>query len=208
MFHLQYKIEGNEVAEFRNFLWMKVFHHDSSGKDYFLNENEAVNLVTEKKYNKFRVANDMFKIRGKYEFIINWPRINEYFRWRQSKNPIDEYEEENKFTADGFEPIRNASDKNGCKWGGLVRTTMKYKNYKNSLIKGCPGQAEWFFAVGMYNTTDGWYNSGIPDYKTCTDLVDVWARLPDFYKRKYACKNRRRFLFSIFLVVTLFVTYL
>ena len=199
-----YKYLGNDLMNFRSSTWMKVFHHNSTGKDYFKDEEEAVSLITEKKFNKLSYINDAYKVRGKFEFIIDWPHLNDYYVWRQDKNPLFEYESEDAPTASGFEPLRNASEASYCVWGGLVRTTRKFYKYINSLIKGCTASKQWHFAVGMYNQTDGRNDdSGIPSHRGDTDLVEVWIRLPKRYLRFNTCKTRqsysRIFLFTLVL---------
>ena len=201
MFRSSYKIEGNDIMKFNGNAWMKVFYHDATGKDYFLDENEAISLISEKKYNKLSYLSEAFKVRGKFEFIIYWPLMKQYFRWRQEKNPLFEYEQENVFTASGFEPLRNASGSAWCKWGGLVRTTKKNSMYINSLIKGCPGQKEWHFAIGMYNATDGWHDSGIPSHQSGTNLVELWVRLPNYLRFCTHLHERKKSISFLFVCI-------
>lgn len=186
--------------DFRGQTWMKVFYHNASEKDYFENEEEALSLITEKRFNKLKYVNDDYKVRGKFEFIIDWPRLNEYYIWRQDKNPLFEYESEDSLTASGFEPIKNASTKSSCNWGGLVRAKLKLQGYINSLINGCPGAEYWYFAIGMYKNVIGWHDYGIPTHNdTATDLAEVWVLLPKHYLKFNTCKTKqsysRRFIF-------------
>ena len=116
------------------------------------------------------------KTNGKYEFIIEYPG-DVYYRWRQSKNPVKEYETQSRKEAAGFESIHQEPDEKEIK--GLVRTTIKVDNeYISTFLDGCPGESSWYFAIGMYkDSKPNYLNRMIPGYKENVEYTKLWVKI-------------------------------
>lgn len=187
-----------EIVKYKSKYWLKVFYDNCTGKSYLDNEAAALFTNGKNKYSVLSQINDAFKVKGKFEFILEWPDLNRYYQWRQTLNPVNEYEKEGVYKAEGFEPIHNGSSEAKC-WGGLVRTTMTMANQVNSLLDGCPGVALWHFAVGMYKTVyDEWYKKGYPsDNSEASNLVILWIRCPLSQIGLFSCRAPRRSNFDI-----------
>lgn len=160
---------------------MLIFFDNCSGKSYLENETAALSINQKNKYSILSQLNDALRVKGKYEFILEWPSLKMFYQWRQTNNPVYEYEKNGVYKAEGFEPLYNGSKDSTC-WGGLVRTTIKFSNNINSLLDGCPGTSYWYYSIGMYKTVySQFYNTGYPTTYgrgSGTDLVYLWVRYP------------------------------
>ena len=169
-----------EFGYFQGSLFLKVFYHSYKNKALFADDKEASYIISDDKYSLFANITDKFKVdKNKFEFILYYPEDEVYFRWRQSNNPMNEYEVNGKTQVDGFESIDNNHE--GYLWGGLVRPTLEDRNQISTFLEGNPGNSFWYYSIGMYqNVYDSWKDSGIPAYEVhyaCL-IVSVWIKLP------------------------------
>ena len=172
----------HEKRSFDGAEWLKVFSHKHVVNDCFANEEEALHCDKENKFSILDEINDKMRIKGKFEFIIEYPNISSYFRWRQRLNPVHEEEVAGVRTAKDFEPIYNGSSL--PKWGGLVKSTIPTGSTISSLLVGYPGNEQWYFSIGMYNKIAGWdMAKGIPGPEKGVSIVNLWLRL------KFKCTN-------------------
>ena len=167
---------------FNNSKWIKVFYHDCSNKNFFINEDEAKYSLDPKKYSILGKIDEFHKNGSKYEFIIYWPQLNQYFQWRQSINPVEDIEQSiNAYTVKGFEPIFPSTippEQYDYQFAGLVKTNIIDYTI-NSLLNGNPGIAAWHYSIGIYqNAKDYYIQNGMPAgaYVT-TNIVSLWLLL-------------------------------
>ena len=165
-----------EVAQFDNFYWRKVFFHDYTNKACFTSEEEALKCLDQEDKYSILYSLNKYKFNDVFEFIIEYPSLNYYFRWNQTSNPCEEEEKEGKYTADGFNLIHKGSD--GKTFGGLVKTKIPSVKDTNTLLNGVPGNAFWFYSIGMYCNPEGNYSSqGFPPADDPgTDIVILWVK--------------------------------
>ena len=88
--------------------WQLIFFHNSVNKVFFDKaKNEAFCINTSQKFSILGSLTNNFRIRGRFEFLIEYPEIKdenkEIYRihWLQKSNPIQSNEETNL----GFIPI-------------------------------------------------------------------------------------------------------
>ena len=131
-----------------NSQWIIVFHHNIVKTSPFTSEEETLFSLTDQKYSILGHINDEHKYDGKFEFIVYYPEPKLYLWWRQSKNPVYDYEVQGIRSAEGFEPIYNSSYIE--KWGGLVRSTIKDSHLTSigCFLDGNPGIYNWWFTIG------------------------------------------------------------
>ena len=169
---------GYQFMHFNGSLWLKIFYHNFTGKVFFEGEDEVLQTNSYQKYSILLQLSNSSKINNLFEFILHWPDLNDYTQWKQSNNPIYEYESD-ETKAEGFQYIKNAS--NPFLWGGLVRTTKLMVNPKpNSLLDGNPGATNWNCAIGMYYWVyEQYHDHGIPAYYgAIANYVVLWVRTP------------------------------
>ena len=194
-----------ELGYYKGNMFLKVFHHSTANNESFTIENEALYHISKDKFSILANISDKMKVDEKYEFIINYPIEKQYFRWRQSKNPLEEDEESGNAYVDGYELIYN-STKYHENWGGLVKTTLLNGGKINTLLNGLPGNSLWYFAIGMYkDRTYLWEGMRIPAYNSPigTSYVSLWIKLPFPLHLIFSCKyvwRSRIYLNYIFLL--------
>ena len=176
MFSESISEDGLEIAKFNGSFWLKLFYHNCDGNVKFKDEKEALHCNSEQKYSILSNINPSMRINGKYEFILEYPG-DVYYRWRQTRSPINEYESASQREALGFEPIHQGSGKLNI--SGLVRTTIKVADkYINCLFDGQPGVSLWYFAIGVYEATEPAYlTKDIPAYSNTVKSVKLWIRI-------------------------------
>ena len=175
-----------DIQEFKNGRWLKIFYHNCTNRNYFIDENEAKYSVDSHKYSILGNITDSFKIGNKFEFILYYPLLEKYFHWRQSLNPLEDIENESKDHAKGFHLIFPYVSEEKYSFRGLVKSTIK-DVYWNSLLDGNPGYEGWFYAIGVYNKSNyHWTQTGMPAiHPNTTTIVSLWILL----KRNLSCKQ-------------------
>ena len=194
---------GYEIKKYNGSHWLKVFYHyNQDGLHGFENESEALYCVNDPyKYSIISLISSRYKYNGSYEFIIEYPELQVFNRWKQSKNPLHEKETYSNKTVTGFSPIETGLP--GGDWGGLVKTEIYETIYSSppSLLNGKPGITAWGYAVGQYKNMIWFHNEKsdnlIPANSTPVEYVFLWIRLPDAFWSK--AKRFLSFPFHIFL---------
>ena len=74
----------------------------------------------------------------KYEFLLEYPEISGFNRWKQTSNPLKSK------TVSGFE--YNPSE---IAWSNLFDGLAKYSS--SAFLAGCPNEGWWHFAIGAYS---------------------------------------------------------
>ena len=205
MFKTIFSTKSNVVSEFKSKKWLRVFYHNSkSESDCFESESEALHCNSENKFSILDEIDDSMKIRNKFEFIIEYPNEAIYYHWRQSKNPLEEVEEEGKFGVDGFEPIHNGTS--DTSWGGLTKTKLEAENVISTLLDGNPGTIWWRFSIGKYCVNKGWeFKDSLPgplrkEYKQ----IRLWIRI-NHYNELFSCRKRPKVFIDSLPMITLTV---
>ena len=181
--------------------WVLIFHHNSSNKDFFRNENEALFSTKKNKFSLFGRINDDFKIDDRYEFIIEYPQTKRFYQWTQTKNPIK---------AKAYEYIGFIPNETG--YGDF--TGLALSNYKRcTLLDGFVNHSYWNIAIGAYRNWDSdrcFPGPGGTNASFCYNTVNVYMRINDAQKlerllsfnlctRRIRCRTYRVFLNFIFI---------
>ena len=188
--------------EVSNRKWMLVFYHKFvKNEDLFKNKTEALFSNTENKYSILSKINPSFRINGRYEFLLEYPRFQGYFNhWSQRINPINAQPNED----NGYKPI-NISWTNQS-WHGLALSSTS-----NTLIDGSPYNETWFYSIGSITN---WGNT-IPSYvdlylfpesersKYITTEVMLWIRV---YSEQSKCLHQKSYLNMVYFIIYLVVS--
>ena len=174
-----------EIKKYDNSFWLKVFSHfNADGAFGFEDENEAKYCINdEHKYSILSDINSRYRISGLYEFIIEYPELGTYNRWKQEDNPLDITEDIQSETVSKFDPIETKAQ--NTEWGGLIRTRNDLNGFPSapSLLNGSPGSEGWFFAIGQYKGMLWTYEEtkvkSIPSNDQPVNFVSLWIRLPN-----------------------------
>jgi len=139
-------------------IWLKIFHHNSSGGGMFRDFSHAINSDEPNLYSILHKVTDDYKISGKYEFLLEYPELSGYNRWKQSLHPL--YEKDDTNPVKGYEAISISWDVQY--WGGLTKSSRS----GNTLIDGSCGHTNWYYSIGAYKNHE-WISSVCPSTKDC-----------------------------------------
>jgi len=89
-----------------------------------------------------QTLDESFKIDGKYEFLLQYPELSGFNRWKQTINPILETKA-GKTVVNGYQGIH--IDWSGWYWGGLARSTFSF-----SCVDGSIATGNWYYTIGTY----------------------------------------------------------
>jgi len=147
--------------------WLKLFYHNSVGSIYFANRNEALYTIGTSKYSILSTLNTSFIVNGAYEFLLEYPNVPGYNRWRQNLRPMDNPDVTGS-VASGYSPIH--IDWNEMYWGGLVLSSQS-----STLLDGSCHTSHFWYSIGETSKT---YSPGYPGpYPNIVTQCYLWVRI-------------------------------
>ena len=152
-----------------NVYWMKIFHHNSTGNIYFNSKSEALSCNSEKKFSLLGNLGEYDKIDGFFEFLLEYPELSGYNRWKQEVNPLLIAENSNLSPATGYQPI--SISWNGSFWGGLVKSS-----HSDTFLDGSTNIEYYWYSIGQlfdYKNTGGFPGPNNIIVKECI----LWLRI-------------------------------
>lgn len=150
-----------------------VLHNINGGNQYYSTVAEALHCDTDGKISNlylFQQTHDIFKDSlGYYEFILEYPELNNYQRWKQTSNPVTTYDAVSNYT-----PIHISWTKDN--WGGMARQNSSINTKTSCLLSGGIGTANWWYALCSYAN----YQGGIPgpNSTVVTTFIYFYVRVP------------------------------
>ena len=134
--------------------YLLIFRHNSITGDWFnTNANEFLFSNSHNKYSLFGFINDDFKTGEVFEFIQEYPEIDEFVHWTQTVNPLNaDYQTE-------LNTVQSNSKFNEqVKFVGLFKSMIKKSFLAGS--KQIPGDTPWYYAIGA--TGQFLYKNNLP----------------------------------------------
>jgi len=184
--------------------WLLLFFHNSTNGVYFQDEIEVLSTDQKQKYSILGILNENHKMNGYFEFLLEYPEIPGFNRWKQSINPRSVFDSSE--VDIGYVPVNISWTNNS--FGGLAKSTYSQQTY----IEGSIRHSRWFYAIGAYLTNT--YINDICLRKDCipgTDfnyeikIVKLWVRTNGEFGT-YPKKSRINGLSLVFLVNALLLT--
>ena len=158
--------------------WARIFHHNNHyGDVFFSNEDDWAEAKSVDTVDKYSVLGNLEKYRnndGKYEFLLQYPKISvtDYNRWEQNDNPVTiniPITGGGGAKVPGFRTIHSS-------WSGYWNGLAKGKDY--SLLDGNAGISSSFYAIGAVKRAWGRGTGMIGPYpKDYTSTVNLWSRI-------------------------------
>lgn len=197
-----------KIISFDNYTWIRVFYHNIKG-DIFNSMQEGEFYISKYRYSILRLMDDSAKIDNQFEFILDYPGHQGYNRWKQDKNPLDDFEadNDNRSTAYGYTPIEISWDKSNqdaLHFGGLVRSSTDktlIDGYVNNDSEGT--LLRWFYAIG---SVEKYYN-GIPGYINGIGFneVELWLRVNNvfFYNDRQSYQKKYHYMICRYCILPL-----
>ena len=155
--------------------WVLIFFHNSTGGVYFSDFEEALEANSAQKYSILGEISDKDRINGFYEFLLEYPELTGYNRWRQRRSPT--HEVDSTWPSKGYTPI-NISWTDQA-FGGLVRSSSS----TNCFVEGSVGHVNWYYTIGAY--IENGYMPNCDSKKDCIPgpgegpivrIVKLWMR--------------------------------
>ena len=178
MFYYSQALRLVPNAEGGEDIFLLIFHQNTYTNDLFETETEFLETNSIHKYSILKYINDDFKIGGVFEFIMEYPEINEYGHWTQTKNPLDAEPDENV----NVNQI-NSTWNNDIKFIGLHKSSLQSSCYieGTDLVSPTTNLPNWYYAIGQKvewstNCLAGPYGS-VKRFKI--HQVFLWLRIAD-----------------------------
>jgi len=164
-----------ETKDFFDAKWMKVFYHYSGSGVLFSNSSEALNCDQLNKFSVLGGLNGNYAPNGKFEFLLEYPGILGYNRWKQTHLPYLN-PEVNGQCAIGYEPV--SISWNSQYWCGLVASSHP----EVTVLDGSAGFEEWYYSIGTMK--DEWWPKYIPGPGVLVNEVKLWIRIDNIPTKK------------------------
>jgi len=161
---------GYETKQQHGATWLKMFYHDSTGGVFFSSVNEALQCSLPNKYSILSELDQRYALNGQYEFLLEYPELSGFNRWKQNNSPIIETEGQYGSMAQGYTPISVSWTVNG--WGGLVKSKAK-----TTFIEGSTSSTSLaWYGIGYISKqySPKMAGPGKHVYKVC-----LWVRIND-----------------------------
>ena len=178
--------------------WTMIFYHDSVSGGFFSSLQEAMFCENPNRYSIFSKIDKNYKIEGYYEFLLEYPGVSGFNRWKQSELPWSIPEEIGKI-ATGYIPINISWS--GFGFGGLVKSNNN-NNGGITLLDGSAGTNYWFYAIGCVNPDV--YQPYYPGPSTTVGYSKLWIKnsvQTSTNTRLHVSKHTILFILSMQLVI-------
>ena len=180
-------------------LWLLVFYHNTTFGDYFHSLDEVYDSHTAQKFSILGIINEAFKIRNKYEFLLDVPGFKGFNRWRQKYHPNETTQYTNS-TMNEYEPIK-------ISWVKYFYGGLAVSNDAASFLDCSTDQGDWWYPIGAKrcylksNTIPIYMNNGNESPE-----IRLWVRVPSGIIPSHCKCNYRQHHINTMLVVTVFLT--
>lgn len=153
-----------ETKEFSGATWLKVYYtHSQNGTVVWKDIDELGFSLQAYKWSILGMLPYFYNNTWKYEFLLEYPSLGKYNRWRQTSNPLLA-----KQSVTGYSAISISMTENN--WGGLALSSTKGTS---TIIDGSPGAETWYYAIGQQTA----YQGGIPANDPSVQEVYLWVRI-------------------------------
>ena len=102
---------------------------------------DARYIISERKYSILSEVQE-WPHSGKYEFLLQYPELEGYNRWKQTNFPLSEAYYQGKQEVEGYENV------------SITWTTRQWAGLQNStgcsLLEGSISVTNWYYAIGKY----------------------------------------------------------
>lgn len=157
MFHFETKTFGGAT-------WLKVYYTNSkNGTVLWKDVDELGCSFQTYKWSILGMLPNFYNNTWKYEFLLEYPSLGKYNRWRQTSNPLLADQ-----SVTGYSAVDISMTQNN--WGGLALSSTKGTS---CIIDGSPGATTWYYAIGQQAA----YQGGIPANEPSVQEVYLWIRI-------------------------------
>jgi len=153
-----------ETKTFSGATWLKVYYTNSkNGTVLWKDVDELGCSFQAYKWSILGMLPYFYNNTWKYEFLLEYPSLGKYNRWRQTSNPLLTDQ-----SVSGYSAVDISMTQNN--WGGLALSSTKGTS---TIIDGSPGNTTWYYAIGQQAA----YQGGIPANDSSVQEVYLWVRI-------------------------------
>lgn len=153
-----------ETKTFGGATWLKVYYTNSKNGTVLWKDIDELGFSLQAyKWSILGMLPYFYNNTWKYEFLLEYPSLGKYNRWRQTSNPLLASQ-----SVSGYSPI--SIQMSGNNWGGLSLSSTKGTS---TIIDGSPGSTDWYYAIGQQAV----YQGGIPANDPSVQEVYLWIRI-------------------------------
>ena len=152
-----------ETKEFSGATWLKVYYTNSKNGTVLWKDVDELGFSLQTYKWSIGMLPYFYNNTWKYEFLLEYPSLGKYNRWRQTSNPLLA-----KQSVTGYAAISVNMTQNN--WGGLSLSSTKGTS---TIIDGSPSAETWYYAIGQQTV----YNGGIPANDPAVQEVYLWIRI-------------------------------
>ena len=157
MFHFETKTFGGAT-------WLKVYYTNSKNGTVLWKDIDELGCSFQTyKWSILGMLPYFYNNTWKYEFLLEYPSLGKYNRWRQTSNPLLADQ-----SVSGYSAVDISMTQNN--WGGLALSSTKGTS---TIIDGSPGNTTWYYAIGQQAA----YQGGIPANEPSVQEVYLWIRI-------------------------------
>lgn len=157
MFHFETKTFGGAT-------WLKVYYTNSKNGTVLWKDIDELGFSLQAyKWSILGMLPYFYNNTWKYEFLLEYPSLGKYNRWRQTSNPLLTDQ-----SVSGYSAVDISMTQNN--WGGLALSSTKGTS---TIIDGSPGNTTWYYAIGQQAA----YQGGIPANEPSVQEVYLWIRI-------------------------------
>lgn len=157
MFHFETKTFGGAT-------WLKVYYTNSKNGTVLWKDIDELGFSLQAyKWSILGMLPYFYNNTWKYEFLLEYPSLGKYNRWRQTSNPLLADQ-----SVSGYSAVNVSMTQNN--WGGLALSSTKGTS---TIIDGSPGATTWYYAIGQQAA----YQGGIPANDPSVQEVYLWIRI-------------------------------
>lgn len=157
MFHFETKTFGGAT-------WLKVYYTNSKNGTVLWKDIDELGFSLQAyKWSILGMLPYFYNNTWKYEFLLEYPSLGKYNRWRQTSNPLLADQ-----SVSGYSAVNVSMTQNN--WGGLALSSTKGTS---TIIDGSPSATTWYYAIGQQAA----YQGGIPANDPSVQEVYLWIRI-------------------------------
>ena len=188
-----------------NATWLIIFHHRVHDENDFFTDSEFEFSNSKNKFSLWGLITKDYRVDGYYEFLLEYPHLEGYNSWKQSKYPLDVNESVDDGNYNGYLESESDIKWNGSGWHGLSKS-----NHIKTILDGCKELNHFWFSIGAKaNYSDGYGNMLIPGPSTSegkgekVNEVAVYLRILNYIY--LTCNQNSQLLYQHFFFTHLYL---
>ena len=169
--------------------WLKIFYHNSTNCAFFTKESEIQYIDTAEKFSLLGRITNEFKLEGSYEFLLQYPEVKGYNRWKQTS-----YILETTGSTTGYEANQEDISWSMSYWKGLARTTTTSETF----IDGSFNSGWYWYSLGAKGgySSKNRFPGPSTSYGNGPSVLEVylWIRVNNDLVASLISKSKKQFL--------------